>query len=95
MSRNYGKQLMILLRGFKTNSKYENRILQCKSLHEFVTMFFGLSKKEQISVFENDYTIAKGTELFRIRKDDGKTDFNVPEAWLPPPIHLTRQGRFN
>ena len=77
------------------NSKYENRILQCKSLHEFVTMFFGLSKKEQISVFENDYTIAKGTELFRIRKDDGKTDFNVPEAWLPPPIHLTKQGRFN
>lgn len=77
------------------NSKYENQLLQCKNINEFLTMFFGLSKKEQSSVLGNDYTIAKGTVLYRIRKDDGKTDFNAPEAWLPPPAKFVKQGRFN
>lgn len=77
------------------NSKYENQLLQCKNINEFLTMFFGLSKKEQISVLGNDYTITKETVLYRIRKDDGKTDFNAPEAWLPPPANIVKQGRFN
>lgn len=75
--------------------KYVNQLLQCKNLLSFLTMFFGLSPKEQRSIFTHNSTLVEGTKLYRIRKDDGKTDFQNPEAWLPPPADKVGKGRFN
>ena len=77
------------------NSKYERQLLQCEDLSTFFAMFFGLSKKEQNTIFKNDFTITKGNTLYRVRKDDGKTDFHSSEAWLPPPTDKISKGRFN
>lgn len=77
------------------NIKYERQLLQCENLLSFLTMFFGLSPKEQLSVFTHYSILYKGTKLYRIRKDDGKTDFQNPEAWLPPPADKVGRGRFN
>lgn len=77
------------------DNKYKNRLLQCEDLSTFLAMFFGLSKKEQLSIFKNDFTINKGTTLYRVRKDDGRTDFQSPEAWMPPPADKISKGRFN
>ncbi len=77
------------------NEKYYQQLLNCENLITFFTMFFGLGKKEQYSVLGFDYRLTKETKLYRIRRDDSKTDFHSPEAWLPPPLDKVSQGRFN
>ena len=51
--------------------RFEKQLLQCKSLDEFVTMFFGLSKQQQMSVLGDEIRIPKGTRLYRARKYEG------------------------
>ena len=53
----------------------ENRLFRCKSLNEFLTMFFGYGINEQLGIFDEVMTIKAGTFLYRARKDDGKTNF--------------------
>lgn len=77
------------------NPILETRLMKCDSISDFLTMFFGLSLEEKLSVLGDDFIVSKGTKLYRIRKDDKITDFSKPEAWLPPPKNIARQGRFN
>ena len=73
----------------------EYRLLSCKSLSEFLTMFYGLTMNSKMSDFTQDVTIAKGTEFYRIRQiDDGKNP-NNPREWEPVPVRFAKQGRFN
>lgn len=73
----------------------ENRLLQCKSLNEFSTMFFGYEINEQLSIFDEAMTIKAGTSLYRARKDDGRTNFYDSKQWTMPPIEYVKQGRLN
>ena len=75
--------------------EHENCLMKCDSINHFLTMFWGLSFSEKLSILGNDYYIPKGTKLYRIRKDDNKTNFESPEAWMPPPVDCVKQGRFN
>lgn len=77
------------------NKETEYKLLSCKNLSEFLTMFFGLSMKDKLSVFTEEVTIAKGTELYRIRQIDDKKDPNDPKEWEPVPVKYANQGRFN
>lgn len=73
----------------------ENKLLKCKSLNGFSTMFFGYGIKEQLSIFDESMTIIAGTSLYRARKDDGKTNFYDPKQWTMPPDEYVKQGRLN
>ena len=73
----------------------ESRLLSCKSLPEFVTMFFGLGMHEKLSIFSEEITIPKGTHFFRIRRIEGIKDADDPKEWGPVPKELAKQGRFN
>lgn len=73
----------------------ENRLFRCKSLNEFLTMFFGYGLKEQLSIFNESTTIKAGRFLYRARKDDGKTNFYNSEQWTMPPAEYVKQGRLN
>lgn len=73
----------------------ENKLLKCKSLTEFLTMFFGYGINEQLSIFDKSMTIKAGTSLYRARKDDGKTNFYDPKQWTVPPAEYVKQGRLN
>ena len=75
----------------------ENRLLSCRSLSEFLTMFFGLGLKEKISIFTEEVTVSKGSCFYRIRRVEGfdNTNYNDPKEWEPVPKTLAKQGRFN
>lgn len=73
----------------------ESRLLSCKNLPEFVTMFFGLGMHEKLSIFSEEITIPKGTHFFRIRRIEGIKDADDPKEWGPVPKELAKQGRFN
>ena len=73
----------------------ENKLLQCKSLNEFSTMFFGYGINEQLSIFDEAMTIKAGTPLYRARKDDGRTNFYDSKQWTLPPAEYVKQGRLN
>ena len=73
----------------------ENKLLQCKSLNEFLTMFFGYGINEQLSIFDEAMTIKAGTPLYRARKDDGRTNFYDSKQWTMPPAEYVKQGRLN
>lgn len=75
--------------------EHENCLMKCDSINHFLTMFWGLSFSEKLSILGNDYYIPKGTKLYRIRKADNKTNFESPKAWMPPPVECVKQGRFN
>lgn len=64
--------------------RFEKQLLQCKSLDEFVTMFFGLSKQQQMSVLGDEIRIPKGTRLYRARKYEGTPLTHENDWWLPP-----------
>ena len=74
--------------------RFEKQLLQCKSLDEFVTMFFGLSKQQQMSVLGDEIRLPKGTELYRVRKDEG-TPLIHENDWGLPPADKVKKGRFN
>ena len=73
----------------------EYRLLSCNSLSESLTMFFGLTMNQKLSVFSEEVSIAKGTEFYRIRQIDDKKDPNDPREWEPVPVKFAKQGRFN
>ncbi len=74
----------------------EYKLFRCKSLQEFVTMFFGLGMKEKQSIFTEVITIKQDTKFYRIRRAEGIKEPNDPKEWGPPPSEvITQQGRFN
>ncbi|MBD5532422.1 MAG: hypothetical protein HDQ98_09505 [Lachnospiraceae bacterium] len=73
----------------------ENKLFKCKSLNEFLTMFFGYGINEQLSIFDESMTIKAGTFLYRARKDDGKTNLYDFNQWTMPPAEYVKQGRLN
>lgn len=73
----------------------EYRLLSCKSLSEFLTMFFGLTMNHKLSVFSEEVYIEKGTALYRIRQIDDEKNPNDPKEWEPVPVKYAKQGRFN
>ncbi len=73
----------------------EYRLLSCKSLSEFLTMFFGLTMNHKLSVFSEEVYIKKGTALYRIRQIDDEKNPNDPKEWEPVPVKYAKQGRFN
>ena len=77
------------------NRENENKLLKCKSLNEFSTMFFGYGINEQLSIFDESMTIKAGMSLYRARKDDGKTNFYDSNQWTMPPAEYVKQGRLN
>lgn len=74
--------------------QYIAKLIHCKSLDEFVTMFFGLSMCEKLSVLGDDVPVPKGTIFYRVRKDEGRPLEDENEWWLPPQKMVTK-GRFN
>lgn len=75
-------------------NKYIEKLINYKSLDEFVTMFFGLSLCEKLSVLGDDMIVPKGTIFYRARKDEGRPLEDENEWWLPPKKVVTK-GRFN
>ena len=75
----------------------EFRLMECKNISEFLTMFFGLGKKEKQSVFSERMFIKKGTEFFRVRRVKGFNNSNIFDVneWGPVPSKIAKQGRFN
>ena len=73
----------------------EYRLLSCKSLSEFLTMFFGLTMNYKLSIFTEEVTITKGAEFYRIRRADNIKNPNDPREWEPVPVRFANQGRFN
>ena len=73
--------------------RFEKQLLQCKSLDEFVTMFFGLSKQQQMSVLGDEIRIPKGTRLYRARKYEGIPLTHENDWWLPPACQAAHCGR--
>ncbi len=75
----------------------EFRPMKCNSISEFITMFFGLGKKEKQSVFTERMFIKKGTEFFRVRRVKGFNNPDIYDAreWGPVPEKYAKQGRFN
>lgn len=75
----------------------EFRLMKCNSISEFITMFFGLGKKEKQSVFTERMFIKKGTEFFRVRRVKGFNNPDIYDAreWGPVPEKYAKQGRFN
>ncbi len=76
-------------------SEMEHRLLSCRSISEFLAMYFGLSNSEKLSVFTEDVTISKGDEFYRIRRAEGIKDPNDPQEWGPAPRSIISQGRLN
>lgn len=74
--------------------KNVNKLMSCKSINEFVSMYLGMPKLERKSVLGNRVIIKKGDKLYRARKDDG-SDFSSDNAWKLAPPKYTRKGRFN
>lgn len=77
--------------------KQEFKLMECRSVSEFLTMFFGLGKKEKQSVFSERMIIKKGTEFFRVRRVKGFNNSNIHDnkEWGPVPAKYAKQGRFN
>ena len=73
----------------------EYRLLSCKSVFEFLAMFFGLSMREKLSIFSEEVSVTKGTNLYRIRRATGIKNPDDPKEWGPVPQKMARQGRFN
>lgn len=75
----------------------ERKLFSCKSISEFLAMFWGLSYEDKISVFTEKVIVPPKTEFYRIRKAKGFNNKNIadPKEWGPPPKELVKQGRFN
>lgn len=73
----------------------EVKLMSCKTLKEFMTMYFGFGIKEQLSIFNQPILIKKGSILYRLRRDDGKTNFYDAKEWGLPPKNKVKQGRVN
>ena len=73
----------------------ENKLLNCKSLPEFITMFFGLGAQEKTSIFMQDVPIQRGKCFYRIRRTAGIKNPYDPKAWEPVPKEFAKQERFN
>ncbi len=76
----------------------EGKLYNCNSISEMLTMYFGLGMKEKLSIFNEEITIPKGTEFYRVRKVEGfnNPDYKDPNEWGPvPKQYATKQGRFN
>ncbi len=58
-------------------------------------MFFGLGMSEKLSIFTEEISITKGTNLYRIRRVDGIKDPYDQKEWGPVPKAYAKQGRFN
>lgn len=73
----------------------EDKLISCKSLSEFATMFMGLSMRDKLSVFTEEVPVSKGKNFYRIRKINGNKDPYDPVEWEPVPEELSNKGRFN
>ena len=78
-------------------NEVEAKLLKCKSINEFLAMFFGLSLKDRLSVFEEIVEIKQGAYFYRARSADGFKDSNYKDVkeWGLAPKRLVKQGRFN
>ncbi len=75
----------------------EDKLINCESLQEFVTMYFDLSMEDKQSIFTEEITIQKNKEFYRARKIKSFNNSNIedPKEWGPPPKEIVSQGRFN
>ena len=74
----------------------EERLLQSKTVAEFLTTFFGLSKKVQIEAFPEKIMVDEGTTFFRVRKADSFCgDPYEFSQWEPTPMQYSKLNRFN
>lgn len=73
----------------------EYRLLNCKSLSEFISMFFGLGAQEKASIFTQNVPVKKGDYFYRIRRTGGIKNPHDPKEWEPVPKALAKQERFN
>ena len=64
------------------------------TIKEFLDTFFSEPLDMQRKIFKSPVVIKKGTELFRIRRDEG-SDLFSPSAWGLAPKDKVKQGRFN
>ena len=80
--------------GINLREDHIKKLMNWKSLYEFLTMYLGLSYKEKLSVIGDDFIIPNDMVFYRVRKDIGKPLINESDWWMPPQIK-TSQGRFN
>lgn len=64
------------------------------TIKEFLDTFFSEPLDMQRKMFSYPVVIKKGTELYRIRRDDG-SDLLSPNAWGLAPKDKVKLGRFN
>lgn len=75
--------------------KYIRKLMQCKSLDEFLSMFFGLPMSEKLSAVNGELIIPKDTILYRVRRFEGR-DLVLESDWTMPPKECVKTaGRFN
>ncbi len=81
--------------GKNLTKEIENRLLNCKNLSEFSSMFLGLGIKDKMSIFTEDVSIKKGTNFYRVRRFNGIKNMEDPKEWESVPSEFAKQGRFN
>jgi len=79
------------------NKEREFRLLNCESISEFLSMYFGLGQKEKLSIFTEEVVVPVWSVFYRARKADGfnNSSYKEPKAWGPVPKEIATQGRFN
>lgn len=75
----------------------EEKLYNCSTLYEFLTMFFSLGSIEKKSLFDESITIPEGALFYRIRRAESFTlsNYDDPKEWGPVPKEKARRGRFN
>ena len=79
---------------FEKEREYRSKLLHCKNIEEFLSMFFGLPLEFKKKVLSGNYTIPKGTILYRIMRDEG-TDYSEEKFWFCKDWKSRNNGRFH
>lgn len=74
--------------------RFVKKLMRCKTVDEFMTMFFEMSLQQKLSVLGDEILIPKDTILYRARKDEG-TPLIKESDWDLPPEEKVERGRFN
>ena len=74
---------------------HSRKLLRSKNITTFLSEFFGLSVKEQLSHIGSRLIIPAGTVLYRARVLSADEDPASPKTWGPPPDGMRKTGRFN
>lgn len=64
--------------------RFVKKLMRCKTVDEFMTMFFGMSLQQKLSVLGDEILIPKDTILYRARKDEGTPLIKESDWDLPP-----------